>query len=96
MPVRPGRSTAGGATPPVPRREQAGVTQQVTVGLWVKGDDAGDDAFGLRCEPDTLAEAFAAWAAEGVDELIVLLEPVTLDRAERAVQALHDWRGPTP
>lgn len=59
--------------------EQAGVTQRVTVGLMVKGDDDGDDAFGVRCEPEALAEAFRQWAGEGIDELIVLLDPVTLD-----------------
>ncbi|WP_203907652.1 LLM class flavin-dependent oxidoreductase [Rhizocola hellebori] len=75
--------------------EQAGVTQRVTVGLMVKGDNASDDAFGVRCEPGALAEAFQRWAAEGIDELIVLLDPATVDRAERTVQALHDFRAST-
>ncbi len=67
-------------------------TLTTTVGLLVKPDDAAEDSFGLACDPQVLADAFRAWEAEGVDDVILLLDPVSRSRAERVTQALRLYR----
>jgi alkanesulfonate monooxygenase SsuD/methylene tetrahydromethanopterin reductase-like flavin-dependent oxidoreductase (luciferase family) len=67
-------------------------TLTTTVGVLVRSDDSADDAFGLPCDASALADAFSAWAAEGVDDLILLLDPPSRRRAQTAVEALNLYR----
>lgn len=67
-------------------------TMTTTVGVLVRADEAAEDAFGLPCDAKAMADAMATWAAEGVDELVLLLDPPSRERAGRAVEALNRYR----
>jgi len=68
-------------------------TLTMTVGMFVKSDDAAEDAPGVRCDAGAIAEAMHAWEGEGVDELILYLDPPSRARAAVVEQALGRYRG---
>jgi alkanesulfonate monooxygenase SsuD/methylene tetrahydromethanopterin reductase-like flavin-dependent oxidoreductase (luciferase family) len=67
-------------------------TLQVSVGVYVKEDDAAADAPGLAADDTTLREAIAAWRATGVDEILFVMDPPTAPRLERLAAAVHAVR----
>ena len=52
-------------------------TLQVSVGVYVKSPDAEADAPGVVGDVDALADAIAAWRAEGVAEILFWMDPPT-------------------
>ena len=69
-------------------QERDPATLEVSVGLYIKADDAADDAPGLAPTVPALTEAFAAWHETGVAEVLCWLDPITPARLELLAAAL--------
>lgn len=61
---------------------------EVSVGLYIKADDAPDDAPGLAPTVPALRDAFAAWEAAGVAEVLCWMDPITPARLDLLAKAL--------
>ena len=63
-------------------------TLEISVGLYIKADDAAADAPGLAPTAAALGEAFAAWDEAGVAEVLCWMDPITPARLEVLAAAL--------
>jgi alkanesulfonate monooxygenase SsuD/methylene tetrahydromethanopterin reductase-like flavin-dependent oxidoreductase (luciferase family) len=61
---------------------------EVSVGVYVKADDAAADAPGVAPTEAAMRDAIIAWRAAGVDEILVLLDPPTKPRLEMLAAAM--------
>ncbi|HKE66479.1 MAG TPA: LLM class flavin-dependent oxidoreductase [Micromonosporaceae bacterium] len=61
---------------------------EVSVGVYVKADDAAADAPGVAPTEAAMRDAIVAWRATGVDEILVLLDPPTRPRLEMLAAAM--------
>lgn len=70
-------------------------TLDVSVGLYVKGDDAPPESSGLAASTDALAEAIEAWRSEGVAEVLFWMDSPSEERFEVLTEAVaaaaHAW-----
>ena len=67
-------------------------TLQVSVGVYVKDDDAAAAAPGLAADDRALREAITAWHETGVDEILFVMDPPTTPRLERLAAAVRAVR----
>ncbi len=66
-------------------------TLEVSVGVYIKADDAAEDAPGLAPTVTALRDAFAAWQEAGVAEVLCWMDPITPARLDVLAKALpHD------
>ena len=63
-------------------------TLDVSVGLYIKGDDAPPEPSGLTASADALAEAIEAWRSEGVAEVLFWMDSPSEERFEVLTEAV--------
>jgi alkanesulfonate monooxygenase SsuD/methylene tetrahydromethanopterin reductase-like flavin-dependent oxidoreductase (luciferase family) len=73
--------------------EQHGRNVEVSVGMYIKSDDATADAPGVAPTTEAIGEALAAWRDAGVDEVLCWADPPTAKRLEAIAAALPAARG---
>jgi alkanesulfonate monooxygenase SsuD/methylene tetrahydromethanopterin reductase-like flavin-dependent oxidoreductase (luciferase family) len=61
---------------------------EISVGMFIKADDAAADAPGIASTTPAIAEALAAWRDAGVDEVLCWTDPQTAKRLEMVAAAL--------
>jgi alkanesulfonate monooxygenase SsuD/methylene tetrahydromethanopterin reductase-like flavin-dependent oxidoreductase (luciferase family) len=68
--------------------EKHGRSVEISVGMYIKADDAEPDAPGVAATTDAIAEAFAGWRERGVDEVLCWADPPTAKRLDAVAEAL--------
>jgi alkanesulfonate monooxygenase SsuD/methylene tetrahydromethanopterin reductase-like flavin-dependent oxidoreductase (luciferase family) len=64
-------------------------TVEISVGMYIKADDAAADAPGVVASTEAIADAFGQWRERGVDEVLCWTDPPTAKRLDMVAAALH-------
>ncbi|HEY1485827.1 MAG TPA: LLM class flavin-dependent oxidoreductase, partial [Micromonosporaceae bacterium] len=65
-----------------------GRSVEISVGMYIKADDAAVDAPGVAADSGAISEALAAWRDAGVDEVLCWADPPTAKRLDAVAEAL--------